>query len=400
MQCRILFHDRSLQRFDWCKIASGDEQSVECGSEDVDQLAAICAQSSQVIIFLPQQDILLTQPVLPPRASKQQLAAIAYTLEESLAEDIEDCFFAQLPQQPDQTVPVAVIKREIMESLTALLNRSHVNVRQVLPAACLCPWSQDDDWLASVCAVEGGLLLRYGEHQGLFCDAAVVENIFSQLSKSIDSARNRIDWYADTNLPALTGDTPFKVNRLAPIKLLAQPLDLASCINLKQKDFLSSHQWSGLIKRWRWPAVALLLLAIISFAGVLIDGWHKQQQLEQIIQQQQDVLAPHLAGQPVSDHPKDQLVKLLSQSRGGQGQAGFIDLLYEFSRLKAGFDKLKIDKIVYQKDQLMVNLQAPDLNAMEAFRTRLESSRYPGRIENVSINPDKTSGRLVMEAAS
>jgi type II secretion system protein L len=217
------------------------------------------------------------------------------------------------------------------------------------------------------------------------------------LARSTESAGRRVDIYGDTIAPQLTESSAFVINRLSAIKLLAQPLEIADCINLKQKDFLSSRQWSGLIKRWRWPVAALLLLGLVSLAAVVIDSWQKQQQLDQIVQQQQKLLAQHVTDQPISDHPKDQLITLLSQSRGGQGQAGFIDLLYEFSRLRAGFDKLKIDKIVYQKGQLMVNLEAANLNSMEAFRAKLESSRFPGEIDNVSINPDKTTGRLVMK---
>ena len=397
MQCRILFHDRELQRFDWCKIDPASEQDDECGTADSDQLAEICAQSAQTIVFLPQQDILLANPQLPPRASKQQLAAIAYTLEESLASDIDDCFFALLPQQADQTVPVAVIERDIMESVIALLNRQHINARLILPAACLCPWREDDELLATLCQVEGGLLLRHGVHHGLFCQPSVLAPVLQQLTKSVDASRKRVDIYGEGIVPELDDSEIFSVNRLSAIKLLAQPLDSANCINLKQKDFLSSRQWSGLIKRWRWPLTALLLLGLVSLAAVMVDSWHKQQQLDQLVQRQKTLLAQHVPGQAISDRPKDQLVKLLSQSRGGQGQAGFIDFLYEFSRLKAGFDQINIDKIVYQKDQLIVNLEAADLNSMEAFRAKLESARYPGTIDNVSINPDKTTGRLVMK---
>ena len=76
--------------------------------------------------------------------------------------------------------------------------------------------------------------------------------------------------------------------------------------------------------------------------------------------------------------------------------ARFIDLLHEYSRLKKDFIGIVSNKILYQQSALVVNLQSRDLKTMESFRSKLESSRFPARIENVNINPEKTTGRLVM----
>jgi len=399
MQCRILFHDRELQRFDWCKLADDEDIDVECASADAEQLASVCAQSTQVIVFLPQKEILLSTPVLPPRANKQQLGAIAYTLEESLAQDVDDCFFAMMPQQADQRVPVAVIERSIMDEVIALLNRHHVNARQILPAACLCPWAEDDALLASVCSTGSELLIRYGQHHALSCQPSVAPQILSQLAKNIEAAGQRVDVYG---VDALAGEHPqqgYSVQSLATIKLLAQPLDSVQCINLKQKEYLSSHHWSGLLKRWQWPLVLLLSLLVLWLAGNLVDSWKKQRQLDDLIRQQQQLLAQYLPDIRAGEHPKDQLVKYLSQQRGAQGQQGFIDLLYEFSRLKSDYKQISIEKIVYQKGQLIANLEAANLNAMEGFRLRLSKARFKSEIDNVNINPDKTTGRLVMREA-
>ncbi|MBT4076811.1 MAG: hypothetical protein HOE78_09500, partial [Gammaproteobacteria bacterium] len=81
---------------------------------------------------------------------------------------------------------------------------------------------------------------------------------------------------------------------------------------------------------------------------------------------------------------------------GGEGNVGFLDLLHEYSKLKAEFREIKTLKIQYQKSSLVVSLETGDLNLMESFRDRLGKSQFPAQIENVNINPDKTTGRLVM----
>ncbi|MCK4707545.1 MAG: hypothetical protein KAU21_02925, partial [Gammaproteobacteria bacterium] len=108
MECRVQFHDISLQIIDWCRLDSSSGEVIESGVSDSAQLAEICSGSTKTLVFLPQQNILLTSPQLPPKANKQQLNSIAYSVEEYLAEDIENCFFAVLAQQADHSVPVAV----------------------------------------------------------------------------------------------------------------------------------------------------------------------------------------------------------------------------------------------------------------------------------------------------
>ena len=397
MQCRILFHDRELSRFDWCKIDEADAQSAECGVADIDQLNEIAAGCSQLLVFAPQQDILLATPQLPPRANKQQLAAIAYTLEETLAQDIDDCFFAQMPQQGDNSVPVAVIERELMDQIMALLKRLPINVRWVLAPACLCPWPQEDDYLASVCAFNNGVLIRYGQHQGLFCEVKMAPAILQQLSRNVDAGRTRVNVYGVDGLSL--DNTALKLQHFAAIKLAAQPLNAAECINLKQKEYLGNKQWAGLLKRWKWPLVALILLGLVLLAQGMLGLWQQQRQLDQLVAQQQQLLKKYVPQLKPGDHPKAQLVRYLSKNRAAQGRHGFIDLLSEFTRLKTGFGQLKINKIVYQQGQLVVNLEANKLETMEALRAKLEQSRFPAQIDNVNINPDKTTGRLVMKEA-
>ncbi len=406
MRCHVVFHDRSLTRFDWCRwpiVGQDGDNQLECGEAGVDELPGVTANCSQLFVFLPQQDILLANPLLPPKAGKQQLNAIAYTLEESLAQDIDDCFFALLPQQPDQHVPVAVIDRKIMDEVTALFHRQHLNPRALLPVLYLCPWSSDGGLLAVICPYHNGYLIRTSEHLGLFCDRSVVTPIVQRIAAGASDGLHKIEVYGDQPLvQSLQSELPenvFDIKALPAIQLASQDPDTTNSINLKQKDYQSNRQWAGLLKRWRWPAILLFLLLLVLAGGFVYDSWQKQQQLDQLIKQQQSLLKEQIPNLAVSDRAKDQLVQLLSSQSSGQGQAGFIELLYEFSRLKSGFDGLNINKIVYQKGQLVVNLEAKDLKLMEAFRSRLESARYPGEIDNVSINPDKTSGRLIMKGA-
>ena len=397
MQCRIQFYHEDADQFDWCKLDEASGEIIESGNSNFDELANVCAESTSTLVFIPQQNILLASPVLPPKASKQQLNAIAFSIEELMAEDIEDCFFAVLTQQDDHSVPVAVINREVMDGWMQLLSSNHIHARFVLPQVYLCPWSTDDDLLATVCPVEGGFLIRTGKHDGLFCRQAILSEMITLLEKNKSSTRSRIVIYGDDVLADFKS-TDIVFEQQGAINLLTRPVELLSCINLKQKDYQSSQQWLGLTKKWRWPLVAMALLIVLLAAGMLLDGWKKEQLYMDLINQQKAVINQHLPDLKVGNQPKKQLIKVLAGSRGSEGQVGFLDLLHEYSNLKTGLIGIKTQKILYQQSSLVVNLEAGDLNSMESFRSKLEKSNFPAQIDNVNISPDKTTGRLVMRS--
>jgi len=351
-----------------------------------------------VLVFLPQQSILFTSAVLPARATKQQLNAIAYSIEEVVGQDIESCFVAITAQQPNREVPVAVIDHQIMDNCTDLLSRQHVSARYILPQLYLCPWTGDKEVIASICPFQEGYLIRYGLHAGLFCDASILEQIVTQLTAQKKSEQNRLEVYTDHALLEWPGDDDkVQVNRHATLHLLAQPLAPQLCINLKQKEYQSSNQWLSLLKKWRWPIVAMIVWFVLIISSNLIGVWQKQQVLDDLIVRQQSLLSEHLPQLELTSQPKRQLVKVLTESQGADGKVGFLDLLHEYSQLKARFSSVSTERLQYQQSRLIINLETSDLKSLESFRAGLEKSPYQAEIENVSINPDKTTGRLVMQ---
>ncbi|MBL7000601.1 MAG: hypothetical protein ISR73_12115, partial [Gammaproteobacteria bacterium] len=133
MEYRIQFLDKSLQQFDWCKLEMATGKLMAAGRSSQDDLKSICAESQKVVVFMPQQNLLLTAAQFPARANNQQLGAIDYSIEEFLGQDVEGCFVAITAQQADHKVPVAVIDRQIMDDCIQLLSRLHINARYILP---------------------------------------------------------------------------------------------------------------------------------------------------------------------------------------------------------------------------------------------------------------------------
>jgi general secretion pathway protein L len=394
--CRIQFVDFELSRFRWLRTLANTES--ESGEADSSELRNICAKAGPVTVFLPQHAILLTQAMLPPRASKQQLNAIAFAIEDQLADDIDDDFFALMPQQPDGSVPVAVLARDLMDRLSALLAEQHVQARHVLPESYLCPVSTEETWLATVCPLADGYLVRYGIHAGFYCCASLLPQSLYLLKSKASESRVRVDFFGD-DLPAELEQGDLECRQLSRLELLAAPLELSACINLKQKEYQSSHAWLGVIRRWRWPIGAAAVLALVYLGSGALDIWRMDKQYQALIEQQRALLKAHVADITPGSRPKDQLVKLLSSNRSLDQQAGFLDLLHEYTRLKDGLQTISTSKILFQQSRLVVSVESKELKGLDELREKLANSQYSASVENVNIKPDETTARVILGGA-
>ena len=394
---RILFHDASLQRFDWCRFDSAT-QLAETGEGEIEQLGRLFSPGSAVSVYIPQQLLLMTAVQMPPRASKQQINAIAFAIEDQLAQDIEECFFAVLPQQQDDSVPVAVISQATMDELTLLLAEHHIQVRTILPQVYLCPWDSEESHLASVCRIRDGYLIRTAQHEGLYCEADALATVLSLIQKQSDRGANTVLICGEIHEAA---DIKGLESIIQPeIDLMSASVDEPRCLNLKQKQYQSSHQWISVLKRWKWPAVACVILLLVVVSNMGMDLWQQKQRLDHLLQQQNELLQRHLPELAGSVNPRLALTRYMADTQQSGQQAGFLDQLHEFVRLKQGISELKLGKIQYQKSSLVVDLESKDLRSLETLRSKLAQSSFKARIDNVNINPEKTTGRLIMEADS
>jgi general secretion pathway protein L len=391
---RILFHDALLQRFDWSRFNETTD-AWETGHAEIEQLGRVFEPGTQVSVYLAQQMLLQTEAQMPPRAGKQQLNAIAYAIEDQLAEDVEDCFFAVYQQQDDNTVPVVVINQQVMDKVVSLLSENHLIVRHILPQIYLCPMAQNASVIATICAWHDGYLIRTDRHRGLYCQSEILSQVLKLVSRQAPQDSQEAILYADS--PVDLNGLELEVVQQPAVSLLTQQVDEQLCINLKQKQYQSSHQWMSLLRLWKWPAGAFALLLIILVVNAVLDVWKQKETLNDLVMQQKALLQRHLPELAEAENPRRELTRYLADHRGSAQQAGFLDQLYEYVRLKTGLEQIITGKIQYQKSSLVVDLESKDLKSLESLRAKLGQSSFSARIDNVNISPEKTTGRLVME---
>lgn len=395
MDCKLQIQSLSNGLWRWAGFEPLSSNPLGSGTFSEGDVPAECPAASTVIAFLPQQEILMTHADLPPKASKQQLAAIDYAVEDQLADDVEDCFCAVGRQQDDGSVPVAVIRRELMQRYVESFNQAGLKVKAVYPEFYLCPW-QDNEISAVICDSSKGFILRYAKHKGVYCSEELLIPVL-QLLRSQQGKDIVVEYYGECKIEEPEGG--ISIHHRSKRDWFTQSFKDGEAINLKQKEFHVGHSWKEPVKKWKWSIAAACLLMVSTVALNIAKTLELQNELDRIVSAQAEIIEPYLGPVDGGQKPKQKLIDALSNAQAASGE-GFLDVLHEFSHLKSKYQSIQVDKIQFQNSSLVINLESTNLRDMEAFRSKIGESKFAARIENVNISPQQTTARLIMEVGT
>ena len=388
----IQFTDAALADFRWVNFdeAAGSAEII-WQQAVADDISVVAAQNPHpVIIILPQQCVYLTEVALPEKTGRLVLSAIDYQIEDQLAQDIESqhCALGDTSQNP---IAVAVVGRDIMGRCIALALHHDLRLVQVVPELFLCPWQGTGVVLT---AGYDGYLLRYGDYRGLKCHAQALPAMLALVKKDVEI--NRITFYGgiDEDTPELDG---YSVERLA-LDAVQPGLVDAPLINLQQRDYQLSSAWQGLGRAWKWIALIFAALLIVGGYNKAVALQEMETRLADIRKQQYDLLKPYLpAGTQADANLKKIFIERLKQIQAEQGEQGFLKLLLDFTQARAKYPAVKISRVSYQGAKLSFEISSSQLTDIEALLATVKQQGVNARRENMSIKPEQSSGRLVLQ---
>ena len=391
----IQFFSDELADFRWASIDEAT-QTAEIAWQDAgeEELAAVASQNPHpLIMILPQQCVYLARVEMPQKAGRQMQSAIEYQVEEQLARDIESQHVAVADANANP-VAVAVVERTLMARCIALAQGHSLRLVQILPELFLCPWAGSG---AALMQGHEGYLLRYGDYRGLKCSAAALPGMLQLVARDVDF--EPITWYGnETDEPPEVG--AFELERQPLAEARPGFID-APKIDLQQREFQMSSPWQGLARAWKWVAILLAGLLLVGGYNKAVALQELERELASIKQQQYQLLKPYLPAVTGPDaNLKNALIERLKQLQSNQAEQGFLALLLEFSRSRAGFPEIEITRVAYQGEQLVFDISSKQLNKIEALLEAVQKQGVAAELVSLNIKPERSSGRLVLSGSN
>lgn len=372
----IRLDNKETAPISWLVWSSAEREIIASGQlNNVDELSMLSekAQSREVVAIVASQDVALKSLQVPGNSLRSIRLAAPYMLEEELAEDVEDMFFAygQAENGAEKNCHVAIVKRSLIQQWMNWLSQANIDCKLMVPEIFALPSHEN---ALSAMVVNEQLIVRQGPWQGQAIDSSLWSFVAQQWFE-YHSTDQEITLHSYSTLPEFFEQfNVVQEPQELPLALMAQQ-GLPS-FNLLQGEFAVKTKRSKAKSYW-------IMAAGICFTALLLTVAQKGAQLYQITSEQakieQEIISTYKKAFPKTKRVristiKSQLKRQLGQvSQQGNGK----DFLTMFAKLQPAFAKvptLTVDSIKFEskRNEIRLNATANDYQAFDSFKNALE----------------------------
>ncbi|MDG1752896.1 MAG: type II secretion system protein GspL [Thalassotalea sp.] len=385
----------------WMVWAAHEQEIIASGQlSNAGQLSQLTdkAQSRDVVVLVPSCDVALKSLHVPAKSQKAIRQAAPYMLEDELAQDVEQLFFAYGDNKQvsnNDNCFVAVVEHQQMLLWLSWLNDANIATKRMLPDVLALPDAQEQ-WQAIM--IGDQVLLKQSHWQGSLFD----ENLWQQanhLWKNLDN----VNINAFSSLPVCdenvaTHPQPEEL----PLALFAQQLPQQK-FNLLQGEFQVKSKRSPVIKTWAWAAGIALMALFVNIGLKSATLWQINSQnvaLEQQIIEKYKSAFPNTQRVRISTI-RSQLKRKMAEIGATNNDESFLMMLSKIQPAFSQVSQLKPESIKFDgnRNELRMQATASGYQQFEQFKTLLENQQFSVSQGAQNNQGDQVTGSFSITAA-
>ncbi|GAA0811918.1 type II secretion system protein GspL [Colwellia asteriadis] len=392
-------------------IASGELANAEQLSQLTEK-----AQQRTVNIIVPSCDVLLKALTVPAKSTRAMRLAAPYMLEDALAQDVEQLFFAYHEQVNDvagHNCFTAVVSHKQMALWLTWLAEANIESRAFLPEVLAMPLVENN-WSAITLGnnQHEQVIVRQSAWQGFTADLATWQlqcQAFSTLKQSEGGEESSGD-NDDSDEVIIENYSPLPTSddlRLSPmpeelpLALLARNFHKTK-FNLLQGQYKVKDARSGDAKQWLWVAgVAMFALLLnLGFKGVQLWQINAQQ-----VAVEEEIINTYKQAFPNTKRVrlstiKSQLNQKLAQLGAANNGEGFLALFVKVQPAFNSVPSLKPDTVKFdgKRQELRLQVNANSYQAFEQFKNALEQQNLSVKLGAQNAQGDVVSGSFIIRS--
>jgi general secretion pathway protein L len=391
-------------------VFDGDGRLVSQAVGGPLEQAAEAARGRRLLVLVPALEIIGAEASLPNASPARLRKMLPFSLEDTLAEDIDDLFFAIGPRRGDK-VRAAIVSRARLEGWLAALGGAGLTPQGVYSEAEGVPATPATLTLV----IEGERV--YGRasdrppfvFEGLPLDAIL--DTLDASSSEADAPVGHAVIYLDGRgqevyeqdlraLPARIASTDVKLMADGAWYRLASTLAREPGINLLQGAYAPKSNWAGLLRPWRLAASLLLAAVLLAVLGRGAEYF--------VLQREDAALAARLAAECAKSVGMRQLDSCSTEvqrrlAASGQASPGvsrdFLETIAAVASSRG--PKSRIQALSYRNATMDLQHVVPDVPALDSFVESVErSNRYEVNIQSTTPGQDGVEGRVQIVGAN
>jgi general secretion pathway protein L len=367
--------------------------------------ARAAAEGRRAVVLVPGIDVLSTQAELPASSPARMRKIVPFSLEDSLAGDVDGLLFAVGARLSPASATVAVVSKTKVDGWLADLTAAGIVPQALYSEAEGIP----DVPATLLMLLEGSRLYARVPGQPPFVlDGMTVRQTLDLLRSGggADELKHAIA-YADPGDQARfqaelgevadafeTVEAKVAVDGLFPH--LAATLAQRPGTNLLQGPYAPKSNWLELARPWRYAASLLAAAGVLALALQGVEYWMLRRADTDLAAQLTDSCQKVVGTNRAS--ACDAEVQKRLRAAGSASAETFLTTL---EAIAASRDPaLRIDALSYRNRIMDLQLVAADVGAIDKFAKTLEQThRFKPKIESANQNNDSIEGRLQIVGA-
>ncbi len=362
--------------------------------------AGAAAHGKRCCVLAPGVDVTSAVVDLPAASQARLRQIVPFSLEESLADDVEHLSFAIGARRPSGGTPVAVAARQRIDSWLERLRGAGIAPQTLCSEAEGVPEVPG----TLVVLIEGGRIYgRLAEHAPFALEGLELRQALDLVRSGEQTERPHLLVYTDVadservrREVAALGDefasVEIKVAANGVFPHLAATLAQRAGTNLLQGSYAPRSNWLAFVQPWRFAAglgVATLVLSLLAQGA---QYW----QLRRADQSLSDLVAS-TCQRAVGDARQSACQREVQQRLGASAAgAGGEDFLSTLAAVSAARDSaMHIDALSYRNRILDLQLLAASVPALDEFARGLEQTkRFNAEIQAANQKDNGIEGRV------
>ncbi|MDP2535139.1 type II secretion system protein GspL [Alteromonas stellipolaris] len=366
----------------WLVWSTAEEEIIASGElANADALSTLAERAGHraVIALAPSSEILLKWVALPPRAGRKVLSALPFMLEDELATDISEQFFAIGPKVGDSQA-VAVVSHAKLQMWQQWLADAGLFCNHLIPDVLAVPVTENR-W--SVLTLGEQMLVRQDTFQGIQGEQAWLLPTLGHFT-SQQEAPVVITNYAGIDLSGVPNITVNDAPLELPMHVLAKEA-MSSSFNLLQGEYKVKRTRNNAWAQWRVAAVLAVLVLCTSLVDKTVTLYQLKSDNAALSSEIDQAVKSGFPNIGVYRNVKLKLqyeLDKLSKTGGDASMLVMLDQLSEaFASTQVKPQTLRFDAT---RTEIRIQAQGKSFEALEQFRRQAEGAGFT--VEQGAIN--------------
>lgn len=373
----IRLGSQAESKIHWLVKTNGQEEIIASGELPNAKALAQLAEKSlsrDVVTFVPASDVAIKSLAVPGSSQRAIRLAAPYMLEEELAQDVEELFFAFADlKQNDQghNCYLAALERAQLLQWQQWLADAGIFCKVIIPDALALP--TDTESCHGLMLGEQ-VLLRLGEWHVMAFEANAWPIVAKQFADS-EAEQLKISAYSSLSEVPSSLNVEYLPEEL-PLVILAN--HHSRKFNLLQGEYQVKEERSATSKSWLWVAGVACCALLLNFTLKGIELYQLSQKQTAI---EENIIANYKSAFPEAKRVKVSTIRSLMRQKladigDSEESAGFLPLLVKLEPALASVPEIRPQTLKFDGKRQEVRMQtiAKDYQYFEKLKVAFEKA--------------------------